>query len=178
MATEPRPLLVIDTNIWLDLLAFRDPSVERLRAALHRFDCIASPTMRSELQAVLGRSRFGLDAGQQNGALAAFDAIARSVAEAPDCRLACSDPDDRVFLDVAVGLGARWLLSRDKALLKARRHALRRHGLLIGRPADFYNWLDQPQTPRVQTQTQTQGQDQDQGHDQARAPGTGAGTTG
>ena len=145
MTTERRPLLVIDTNVWLDLLAFRDPSVERLRAALPRFDCIASPTMRDELQAVLRRSRFGLDPDQQGRALAAFDAIARPVAEAPDCRLACSDPDDRVFLDIAVGLGARWLLSRDKAVLKARRHALRRHGLLIGRPADFYAWLDRAQ---------------------------------
>jgi len=142
MSSTARPLLVIDTNVWLDLLAFHDPSVERLRAALTTFGCIASPVMRAELQAVLGRSRFGLTGEQQALALARFDHQVRLVAEAPDCRLACSDPDDRVFLDVAVGQAAAWLLTRDKALLKARRHALRRHGLRIGRPVDFYQWLD------------------------------------
>lgn len=137
-----RPRLVIDTNVWLDLLAFHDPGVARLRDTLPHFDCIASPTMRAELQAVLGRRRFALDPDGQAEALGHFDALVRLVAESPDCRLGCSDPDDRVFLDTAVGQRATWLLSRDKALLKARRHALRRHALLIGRPEDFYRWLD------------------------------------
>ena len=141
-ASCPTPRLVIDTNVWLDLLVFRDPSAERLRAWLPRFDCIASPTMRAELQIVLARSRFGLDGACQARALASFDLQVRPVAESPDCHLACSDPDDRVFLDTAIGHQACWLLSRDKALLKARRHALRRHALQIGRPDDFYRWLD------------------------------------
>ena len=144
MSTNPRPPLVIDTNVWLDLLAFHDPSVERLRATLDRFGCVASPTMRAELADVLARARFALAGDQQALALARFDEQVRLVAEPPDCRLACSDPDDRVFLDVAVGERASWLLTRDKALLKARRHALRRHGLRIGRPTDFYQWLDLP----------------------------------
>ncbi len=141
---DKRPRLVIDTNIWLDLLVFSEPTVKRLRERLPGFDCIASPTMRAELQAVLARSRFALDQPGQAAALARFDSQVCLLAESPDCRLACSDPDDRVFLDTAVGHQASWLLSRDKALLKARRHALKRHGLRIGRPDDFYRWLDSP----------------------------------
>ncbi len=140
-----QPVLVIDTNVWLDLLVFGDGSVERLRRAIaDGATCLASEAMRDELQAVLLRPRFALDEASRARALAAFDASVRRVAAAPDCRLACSDPDDRKFLDVAIGHRAHWLLSRDKALLRARRHALGRFDLRIGAPLDFYNWLDSP----------------------------------
>jgi putative PIN family toxin of toxin-antitoxin system len=138
-----QPVLVIDTNVWLDLLVFGDGSVARLRRTIAAgATCLASDAMREELRAVLMRSRFALDEASRARALAAFDASIRRVAEAPDCRLACSDPDDRKFLDLAVGHRAHWLLSRDKALLRARRHALGRFDLRIGAPLDFYNWLD------------------------------------
>jgi putative PIN family toxin of toxin-antitoxin system len=138
-------LLVIDTNVWLDLLVFDEPSVRRLEAVLvEGAGCLASAAMRAELGAVLLRSRFALAPDAQERALTAFDERVRLVAEAPDCRLACSDPDDRKFLDVAIAHGAHWLLSRDKALLRARRHALRRFGLRIGTPDEFLGWLDTP----------------------------------
>ena len=63
-------------------------------------------------------------------------------AEAPDCRLPCRDPDDRKFLDLAVSRRTGWLLSKDRALLAARRTAARRFALRIGTPTDFYRWLD------------------------------------
>lgn len=143
LTAPPHDLVVIDTNIWLDLYAFADPSVERLGEALATVTCLATATMRAELASVLIRPQFRLDEAAQTAILARFDDRVQLAADAPDCRLACSDPADRMFLDLAVGAGARWLISRDKALLKARRHAWRRHGLRIGKPADFYLWLDE-----------------------------------
>lgn len=138
-------LLVIDTNVWLDLLVFDEPSVRQLGRVLGQgAGCLASAAMRAELGAVLLRSRFALSPDARDRALAAFDERVRLVPEAPDCRLACSDPDDRKFLDVATAHGAHWLLSRDKALLRARRHALRRFGLRIGTPDEFLGWMDTP----------------------------------
>jgi predicted nucleic acid-binding protein len=39
--------------------------------------------------------------------------------------LHCSDPDDQQFLDLARVAGARWLLSRDRAVLRLTRAAAR-----------------------------------------------------
>src|SRR5690606_15469334 len=53
----------------------------------------------------------------------------------PAADLTCRDPDDQVFLDLALHRGVGWLLSRDRQLLALRRRALAR-GLRILRPED------------------------------------------
>ena len=142
----PAPLrIVIDTNIWLDMLVFDDPRTRRLAGLLQPrapVQPLASEEMRAELADVLTRSRFALDHDRQATLLARFDATVLPAPPMPDCRLPCSDPDDRKFLDLAVGRRTDWLLSRDRALLAARKPAWMRFGLRIGQVADFYNWLD------------------------------------
>jgi hypothetical protein len=69
--------------------------------------------------------------------LAAMDACAAwQPLPPPDAtgRLRCTDPDDQKFIDAAVAWGARWLVSRDRAVLKLRRRAAEAHGLLIVPP--------------------------------------------
>lgn len=139
--------LVIDTNLWLDLLVFADPSAARLDALLAnaagaRVLVLATGPMRAELAAVLARPRFALDAARQAQVLDAWDARVDASPIAPDCAVACTDPDDRMFLDLAIAQRAHWLLSRDRALLAARKPAAARFALRIGRLPDFYNWLD------------------------------------
>jgi predicted nucleic acid-binding protein len=51
----------------------------------------------------------------------------------PHRRLVCRDPDDQMFVDLAVATGARWLLTRDRALLALARHA-RPFGLEVVAP--------------------------------------------
>ena len=63
---------------------------------------------------------------------ARWDALTEEVAVVPPCNLSCRDPDDRKFLDLAVAHRVDWLLSKDRALLAARRFAQRRFGLNIG----------------------------------------------
>ncbi len=126
--------LVIDTNIWLDLLVFDDPRAQPLREGLEagRYRAIGTPAMREELAAVLKRPQFRMDAERQQQALARWDGWIETKAVAPPCNLSCSDPDDRKFLDLAVAHRVDWLLSKDRALLAARRYAARRFALKIG----------------------------------------------
>jgi len=117
--------VVLDTNIALDLLVFDDPACAPLREAMARGELqwIATEAMRVELARVLDYSLIAARLARIERApaqvLAGFDALAFQVdAPAPaPCR--CEDPDDQVFIDLAVAHGAR-LLSKDRAVLVMR----------------------------------------------------------
>ncbi|HYF59801.1 MAG TPA: putative toxin-antitoxin system toxin component, PIN family [Burkholderiaceae bacterium] len=127
---------VVDTNVWLDLLVFDDPRIAPLAGALGSgaLVVLATAPMLEEFADVIGRPRFAIDAARREALVARQRAAVRLVEPAPDCRLACTDRDDQRFVDLAVAHRTDWLLSRDKALLRLRRTALRRFGLRIGTP--------------------------------------------
>lgn len=120
-------LVVLDTNLALDLLVFDDPPCEPLRAALARGELrwIATAAMRDELARVLGYplivARLARMARSAQQVLAAFDAQAQAMPAAPAATCRCGDPDDQVFIDLAVAHGAR-LLSKDRAVLVMHKH--------------------------------------------------------
>jgi predicted nucleic acid-binding protein len=130
---------ILDTNVWLDWLVFADPRVAPLGAAIESgaLRVLATAPMLEEFAAVLVRPHFGLGPPERDAACARQRAAVTLHPAAPDCRLACTDPDDRMFVDLAVALRVDWLLSRDKALLRLRRVAARRFGLRIGTPEDW-----------------------------------------
>ena len=136
MSTRPR--IVVDTNVVLDLLVFRDPSIVRLRswledAAVH---WVACDSMRDELAHVLGR-RLGARWPAAPAAVAsAWQLLVSLVPEPPDCGLRCSDPDDQKFIDLAMAHGPCRLLTRDRALLALARPAAER-SVLVHRPGDL-----------------------------------------
>ncbi len=143
--------IVVDTNIWLDILVFHDPGTRRLAAQLqppspHQrlqpLQALSSDAMRAELADVITRPQFALTDTAQAALLARFDSIVTVTPAALDCRLPCRDPDDRKFLDLAIGRRTAWLLSRDRALLAARKLAWARFEVRIGQVPDFYQWLD------------------------------------
>ena len=120
-------MIVIDTNIALDLLVFDDPCWAPLRAALSSGELrwIATGPMRDELARVLGypliARRLEKDARQAQAVMAAFDAQVHTVADVPArARFVCKDPDDQIFIDLAVAQAAR-LLSKDQAVLSMRK---------------------------------------------------------
>lgn len=146
------PVIVLDTNVWLDWLLFDDPRVENLRIARHdaQVRILACSEARAELADVLTRPRLiaqGLASRTRRGAapsqpdlarmLEAFDAAVTLAARAPHCGLACTDPDDQRFVDLAVAQSARFLLTRDRALLALARKARSRFGLTITVPEHF-----------------------------------------
>ena len=122
-----RALIVIDTNIVLDLLVFDDPVWAPLQAALDTGSLrwIATPSMRVELERVLGypmiARRLMRDARAPDDVLARFDAQVQLVDATPvRAVFVCKDTDDQVFIDLAVAHQAR-LLSKDKLVLAMRK---------------------------------------------------------
>jgi len=126
--------LVLDTNIVLDTLVFRDPRTRALHAAL--FDepvmtdllWLATAPMREELARVLAYPHiavrlayYGLPPAQ---VLSQFDARVRIVPVVPKASATCKDPDDQKFIDLAVSHGAS-LLSKDKAVLCMRKRLVK-----------------------------------------------------
>ncbi|MDR7333892.1 PIN domain-containing protein [Roseateles asaccharophilus] len=130
---------MVDTQVVMDWLVFNDARVQALAAALTsgRLRWLVAAAMRDEIRHVLGRgvaASYGPDLAHIE---AQFDAHAHPVETAPQQplagRLVCRDPDDQKFIDLALARGARWLVSRDKALLALAKRAKPR-GLLIVKP--------------------------------------------
>ena len=117
--------MVIDTNVWLDWLVFDDPRIAGLRHAVGRAELrvIASPRMRAELAIVLLRPAIARRCPAPHDALAACDAIVTPHEEAAPVALRCRDRADQMYLDLACAGKARWLLTRDRALLRLARRA-------------------------------------------------------
>jgi putative PIN family toxin of toxin-antitoxin system len=127
--------LVLDTNIVLDLLVFRDPSTLALAASLSSGERVwhATPAMREELRRVLGYpavqtwiGRTGGDAGQ---VMQQFDRLSQVHPEVATGAPRCRDPDDQKFIDLALALSAL-LLSKDQEVLRLRR-ALAARGVVV-----------------------------------------------
>ncbi len=123
-----RPL-VLDTNTVMALWFFEDPRLAALRDAIEG----EAPALASradaleELRRVLAYAQFAIPPARQGELLDAYRArltlVAPPTADAallPPCR----DPDDQKFLEIARDAQASVLLTRDKLLLRLRRHRL------------------------------------------------------
>ena len=115
-------MLVLDTNVVLDLFVFDDPALAELKAALlgSRLDWTATAEMREELRRVLDyphiAARMQRKGTTSEAVMAVFDAHAAPAPVATKAPLTCKDPDDQKFIDLAVAHGGD-LLSKDKAVL-------------------------------------------------------------
>ena len=141
MASPPR--LVLDTNVCLDLFVFGDVQCATLLAVLRdgSVQALTDAACRDEWLRVLDYPQLALDAERRAAAIAAFDALlhqlpaeGRHVVPALSKLPRCADPDDQKFLELAQACGARWLLSRDRELLKLARRTRREHGFDILAP--------------------------------------------
>jgi uncharacterized protein len=120
--------VVLDTNVALDFLAFRDPAcdplAQLLRSGTSRW--MATVTMRGEFDEVLQRPAFRRFAARRESIAAQWsrwavlvDAPSGAIPQAPaEPGLRCEDPDDQMFVDLALHVRPSLLLSRDQALLR------------------------------------------------------------
>ena len=138
------PLLVLDTNVVLDLLHFDDGDARPVLAALQsgRVCCVATRQTLDELRRVLAYPEFALDPARQAAILERYQAMSlmvENVAASVEMPL-CSDPDDQKFLELAAASRAQGLVSKDQALLKLRRRCAPHFQVMT--PAEAGRWLD------------------------------------
>lgn len=130
-------VVVIDTNIVLDLLLFAEPAVEPLRQALQqqRLRWLAIPRMRNELERVLQypqiAPRMAFYGHSPEQLLQRMDAVVQYVEPAGPAGVSCKDTDDQCFVDLAAAHQAI-LLSKDAQVLKLRKR-LAKQQVLVAR---------------------------------------------
>ena len=124
------PLVVLDTQVGMDWLVFKEASLAPLIAAVmsRRLLWTATAAMKGELLHVIGRgvaARYAPDPARIHEA---FEQHCRLVDEPvlSVARPRCSDTDDQKFIDLGLALAAARptsLVSRDRAVLKVAKRA-------------------------------------------------------
>ena len=131
--------LVLDTNVILDLLVFKDPSAESIRHLLDAklVDAVRSEASMLELVEVIQRPTFKLSREEQEVILQAWESSARLLENAAiePAPFTCRDLDDQVFLDMAYSIRPALLLSKDLRVLELRAIA-KPHGVEISNQYD------------------------------------------
>lgn len=134
-------LIVLDTNVVLDILHFDDILSRPLRGALEtgKLRGAVSEATFGEWTRVLAYPAFRLAPARQAELAAMYRAWCEFFTPPPVSGVArCRDRDDQKFLDLAAGLQIP-LVSKDRAVLKLRR---RRHPQpRIFSPTDACLWL-------------------------------------
>lgn len=145
------PIVVLDTNAVLDWLVFRNPAGAALYGAIAAGSVHwhATPAMHAELAHLLTRADFRVWGVSVEQLWAGWHAHCASIDAAPPAAARggprCTDPDDQKFVDFAVDSGARWLVTRDRAVLKLARR-LRAQRVIVTTPAA---WSLDDTTPRM-----------------------------
>jgi predicted nucleic acid-binding protein len=137
-----RPLVILDNNAVLDWLLFQHPDGLAIGSAIGN-NCmhwLGTADMRAELEHVLATGRLDRWAPDVERILSHWLRLCREVPSPPSApialRLRCSDPDDQMFIDLAIACRARWLVTRDRAVLKLARR-MRALGVEVLTPADW-----------------------------------------
>ncbi len=127
---RPARLIVLDTNVLMDIWVFANPASLALLAAIRdgRAAAVRSEETDEEFADVLSRKAFALTAGRQAEILQEWIALSCPFEPDPESlpgEARCRDGDDQKFLHLAAAARADILVSRDKLVLKAGRKAAR-----------------------------------------------------
>lgn len=137
--------LVLDTQVVMEWLVFRDPGIRTLVEPIEtgHWHWIGSPAMRDELLHVLSRgvaARWSPDPAGIADVFARLCRMPEPIAEGAALPLLkCRDRDDQKFIDLALAQKVDALISRDSDVLALAKRA-RKLGLPILRPEQ---WLQQ-----------------------------------
>ncbi|WP_206953024.1 putative toxin-antitoxin system toxin component, PIN family [Trinickia acidisoli] len=148
------PRVVLDSNVWIDILVFDDGATRPIHAALERgdLDAVIDARCLAELAHVLDYPQFVARAVDKAAALATVtrlaalaqpQAVLGELAPLPKCK----DRDDQKFLELAQAAKADWLVSKDRALLKLNKRTTRDFGFRIAEPAPFVSACSLPGDP-------------------------------
>ncbi len=144
MKKSPALRAVLDSNVWIDILVFDDPTTRPIRTALEAgtLEALIDSRCLKELTYVLDYPQFvrfavnkaeALDAVARLSQLVEPEPLPEDAPPLPKCR----DRDDQKFLELAHAIKADWLVSKDRALLKLAKRTARDFGFRIAQPAPF-----------------------------------------
>ncbi len=153
-----KPVLVLDTNVVLDLLHFDDATARPLGHALEdgRVRCVVSDATFDEWRRVLAYPEFALDVARQAALSERYRSLSipgPAAAGLPHKGAPihtglqpgwghmprCSDPDDQKFIELAAAAQVNGLVSKDRAVLRLRRRCAPYFRILS--PAEAVRWL-------------------------------------
>ena len=143
MSSVTNPLLlVLDTNVCLDLFVFRDARWPALLAGLQNgsLRAVTGSACRDEWLAVLHYTHLPITGESRPEMIAAFDQIITCANPelSPHIKLPiCADPDDQKFMELARDCRATHLITKDKALLKCGKKVAAAGGFQIMTPELF-----------------------------------------
>ncbi|MBC3875358.1 putative toxin-antitoxin system toxin component, PIN family [Undibacterium flavidum] len=133
--------IVLDTNVCLDLFAFKDPRWQMILQALDskELNAITREDCRNEWLAVLHYPHLPVDDDNRAQIVSTFDHYI-TIEENPPKTIklpACSDKDDQKFLEICRDADAQILVTKDKALLKLARKIQNLNLFIIETPEKF-----------------------------------------
>jgi putative PIN family toxin of toxin-antitoxin system len=135
--------VVLDSNVWIDILVFDDPATRPIRAALEArtLDALIDRRCLGELTRVLDYPQFvrmNIDRATALDTVAQLSRfIELQIPEDERPLPKCKDRDDQKFLELAHASGAAWLVSKDRAVLKLARRVARDFAFRIAEPKPF-----------------------------------------
>jgi putative PIN family toxin of toxin-antitoxin system len=134
----PRPLVVLDTNVWISGLLWTGKPHEILRAAESgRLTLVVSPAIVEEVAEALGRPKFADRLATLRTSVRELVESMLSLAEVSTPRrvvpVVTADPADDKILACARAARVQWLVSGDGHLLAVGRY----HGIQIVDPRTF-----------------------------------------
>ncbi len=133
-----KPLLVIDTNVWLDILYWGDAQTVQLASDIESgaVDVCITLAAIEELADVIARKQFAIEPERQLTLLKHVLSVSTLVAPPSKATAKCRDADDQKFLDLTQSVGADYLVTKDKLVLKAGKR-LKKYGVLVLTPQDL-----------------------------------------
>lgn len=147
LASSDALRVVLDSNVWIDILVFDDPHTRPIAAALESGALAALIDARclAELTYVLDYPQFAHRNVDKAAALAVVARLAQLVEPREPTESdgntrplpQCKDRDDQKFLELAHAAQADWLVSKDRAVLKLAKRIARDFGFRIAQPAPF-----------------------------------------
>jgi putative PIN family toxin of toxin-antitoxin system len=122
-APRQAPIVVLDTNVVLDAWVFENPYSAMLMEEVseNTLKWFATREMRDELIHVLSRGlgpRWSTSWGALQERWDSHVTECPAYDNKPSHWPRCTDKDDQKFIDFALAQQARWLISRDRAVLK------------------------------------------------------------
>ena len=135
MRTEPKPRLILDTNVIISGVLFKGEAIRSLLIyVLNEYQLVFSQTTWDELASVFQRDAFKkmMPLGARLRVLAEL-ASKVEVVESTSIVTDCRDPKDNKFLSLAIDANAIAIVTGDKDLKVLHPYK----GIAIQSPADF-----------------------------------------